>query len=104
MKIAMIDSSSQQKAATATREAETVAGTTAGTTTVKIRTATLKDPNDDDKDLLITAATAAEEDHETIMNRAMGLLPDELTFEYRQACRFVPELVDKESDLRWFLR
>jgi hypothetical protein len=39
-----------------------------------------------------------------IVNKAMALLPDELTSEYRQACRFVPELVDKESDLRWFLR
>jgi hypothetical protein len=100
MKIAMIDSSSsQQEAATATREAETMTGTTAGTTT----TTTML--NDDANDLsLFTAGTAAEEDHETIMNRAMASLPDELTFEYRQACRFVPELVEKESDLRWFLR
>ena len=98
MKIAMIDSSSsQQEAATATREA--VAGTTAGTTT------TTTTVNDDANDLsLFTGETAAEEDHETLMNRAMALLPDELTFEYRQACRFVPELVEKESKPRWFLR
>jgi hypothetical protein len=47
------------------------------------------------------------EQEETIMNRAMARLTEEMsesTFEYRQACRFVPELVEKESKPRWFLR
>jgi hypothetical protein len=41
---------------------------------------------------------------EETMNRVMALLPDDLTAEYREACRFVPELVEKESNPRWFLR
>jgi hypothetical protein len=47
------------------------------------------------------------EAEETIMNRAMTKLTEEMseiTFDYRQACRFVPELVDKESNPCWFLR
>jgi hypothetical protein len=53
----------------------------------------------DDDDHLIIMMTAEE-----TMNRAMALLPDELTAEYRDACRWVPELVEKESNPRWFLR
>jgi hypothetical protein len=44
---------------------------------------------------------------EETMNRAMTRLlgeQSELTAEYREACRFVPELVEKESNQRWFLR
>jgi hypothetical protein len=45
--------------------------------------------------------TTAQEEIHMAMAR---LEDDELTEEYRQACRFVPELVEKESDPRWFLR
>jgi hypothetical protein len=46
----------------------------------------------------------SESKEEEVMHAAMALLPDELTAAYREACRFVPELVEKESDPRWFLR
>jgi hypothetical protein len=70
--------------------------------------ATLPPENDNDENAEhaphAVTATLEQDNAETIMNQAMALLPDDLTFEYRQACRFVPELVDKESDPRWFLR
>jgi hypothetical protein len=59
-------------------------------------------PSDDDDRhmmMMMTMMTAEE-----TMNRAMATLPDNLTAEYREACRWAPELVEKESDPRWFLR
>jgi hypothetical protein len=38
------------------------------------------------------------------MHAFMAYLPDELTACYREACRFVPELIEKESHPKWFLR
>ena len=38
------------------------------------------------------------------MNATMMKLPDELTEAYRNANRFAPDVVKKESDPRWFLR
>jgi hypothetical protein len=38
------------------------------------------------------------------MHAFMAYLPDELTASYREACRFVPELIEKESHPSWFLR
>jgi arginase family enzyme len=35
---------------------------------------------------------------------AMAQLPDDLTAAYREACRFAPELIEKESKPEWFLR
>lgn len=38
------------------------------------------------------------------IHAAMTKLADDLTAAYKEACRFAPELVEKESDPRWFLR
>jgi hypothetical protein len=38
------------------------------------------------------------------MHAFMAYLPDELTASYREACRFVPELIEKESNPKWFLK
>jgi hypothetical protein len=46
----------------------------------------------------LTVAIAADR-----MQAAMALLPDEQTAAYREACRFAPELIEKESNPDWFL-
>jgi hypothetical protein len=38
------------------------------------------------------------------IHTAMTKRQDDLTAVYKEASRFVPELVEKESDPRWFLR
>jgi hypothetical protein len=61
--------------------------------------------NETDERMEVTLAEEEEEEEQTFtILAAMAMLPDELTVEYRDACKFVPEIVENESDPRWFLR
>jgi hypothetical protein len=39
-----------------------------------------------------------------MMHAALAHLPDDLTAAYKEACRWAPELIEKESNPSWFIR